>query len=255
MIDEFKRSVRNIISERITSPLSGAFILSWCGWNWKLLYFLIIPDSTLTIRMRMNIVENNYLALNTTILFPLLTTTVLITIYPLIATGALWVSLQYRHLQNVVKAKIDKIQMLSIDQSIRLRMEMQTQEERFQKILESKEREVEILNRQISEYQKIISVSSKDNSDPNSAAALTSAYLEFIKNPLASNNIDKIIDLIERGVDFRNITMQPKVISYFLANDVIRPLSGESKRYELTDRGKYYVNAYIKGLGQDKKNI
>jgi hypothetical protein len=40
MLDDFRKSINSVLYERMTSPLFGALLISWCIWNWDILYFL-----------------------------------------------------------------------------------------------------------------------------------------------------------------------------------------------------------------------
>lgn len=41
MLDDVIKTVKAQLYDRVTSPLSGAFIIAWCGWNWKFIVLLI----------------------------------------------------------------------------------------------------------------------------------------------------------------------------------------------------------------------
>lgn len=42
---EIWESLHGSIRSRITNPFLGAFILAWCGWNWKALYVTFFVDA------------------------------------------------------------------------------------------------------------------------------------------------------------------------------------------------------------------
>jgi hypothetical protein len=47
MIDELVKTVRLHLSERLTSPLMGAYIVSWCLWNYKTILVLLSAEPVL----------------------------------------------------------------------------------------------------------------------------------------------------------------------------------------------------------------
>lgn len=52
MIDDLVKSFKATLYERVISPLFGAFILSWCLWNWKILVLLFFGnDETASLRI------------------------------------------------------------------------------------------------------------------------------------------------------------------------------------------------------------
>ncbi len=70
MIEDFKKSIQAVFYERISSPLSGAFCLSWVAWNWKLLYTLFFGNGCLSTKEKFsNLSEIILLHLNTYILY------------------------------------------------------------------------------------------------------------------------------------------------------------------------------------------
>jgi len=142
MIDELKKSIQSVLNERISSPFSGTFFFAWFVWNWRMLYYLIFPDDTLTLEAKLYFVSSHFINWNHNLLFPFYSTIFLIVIYPFITTGSLWVWLRFKKWQTDLKNKIEGTQLLTLPQSIRIQEKIQEAEEKFAKMLLSKDEEV-----------------------------------------------------------------------------------------------------------------
>lgn len=60
MIDEAKESLKKNIEDKLVSPFWGAYIASWCAWNWKILYITFFVDSEQLLQNQ-NILKIDYI--------------------------------------------------------------------------------------------------------------------------------------------------------------------------------------------------
>lgn len=154
MINDFRKSIQLILAERITSPFSGAFFFSWFIWNWKIIYYLLFSDDTLSLEARLRFVDQNFLKLGSNVIYPLLSAIFLVTLYPFITTSALWVWLRFRKWQNQLRNSIEGQQLLTLDQSIAIRLEIQNQQDKFDRLLKSKDNQILLLLKDNEELRK-----------------------------------------------------------------------------------------------------
>jgi hypothetical protein len=147
MVDDIAKSVRLILHERITSPLSGAIIFSWFVWNWRLIYFLISPGENLAFEVRMKVIETNYLNLEHNLYYPLWSALFLVGVYPFFTTIALAGWLWFKRLQNRIRQKIERSEVVTLDQWRSLRDEIDNQEKKFNRALSSKDNETAALQK------------------------------------------------------------------------------------------------------------
>ena len=122
MIDDLKKSFDQIIYERTASPFYGSFIISWCLWNWKIIYltFFVSQD-------KIDYIVTNFSAFKNIFIFPLLSSIFIITLVPFITNGAYWLSLKFNKWRVDQKNLVDGKQLLSIEQSIELREQISKQ--------------------------------------------------------------------------------------------------------------------------------
>jgi hypothetical protein len=86
MFDDVGKTIKAILYDRITSPLFGTFIFSWCGWNWRLLVLFLTDSSTTVVKKFQYVDSDLYPRANEIIihgfLLPATTTAFFIYIYP-----------------------------------------------------------------------------------------------------------------------------------------------------------------------------
>lgn len=106
MFDDIGKTIKAILYDRITSPLFGTFLLSWCGWNWRLIA-LFITDSSMTVAKKFHYVDaelypSNGVTFIYGLLLPLTTTAFFIYIYPWFAKKVYG---HWREQQNKLKER------------------------------------------------------------------------------------------------------------------------------------------------------
>lgn len=154
MIDDLRKSINAILYERMTSPLYGTLAISWIIWNWRIVYLTLFIDEKRICTTKIDYIINNYS--NPHILYtgPIISTIILITIMPLIANGAYWLSLRYDKWKYDKKNEVERSKLLTIEQSIQIRNEISEQEERFSKLVAQKDGEIDLLRRQFNELNQ-----------------------------------------------------------------------------------------------------
>lgn len=154
MLSEFRKSINAILYDRIASPLSGTFILTWLVWNWKIIYLSLFVDDKFLDRSKLEIIQEEYLNIWDGLLYPLFTTIILLTVYQFVAEFAYRLWLYFKKRKSDLREKFENKRLLTLEQSIQLRLEMKSQEERFEKINEDKNKEIELLRNQIEKFTR-----------------------------------------------------------------------------------------------------
>ncbi|MBJ2209676.1 hypothetical protein [Pseudomonas carnis] len=109
MLDDITTTIKAQLYDRVTSPLSGAFAISWSIWNWKFIVILI-SDLNAIEKLRfisLNIFNSQSAAILNGFLYPLATAIALIYIYPYPAKLLYRVSQNYK---KELKAEQQKIE-------------------------------------------------------------------------------------------------------------------------------------------------
>lgn len=109
MLDDITTTIKAQLYDRVTSPLSGAFAISWAIWNWKFIVILF-SDLNAIEKLRfisLNIFNSQSAAIFNGFLYPLATAIALIYIYPHPAKILYRVSQNYK---KDLKAEQQKIE-------------------------------------------------------------------------------------------------------------------------------------------------
>lgn len=150
MIPEIRRSVNATLYERTTSPLYGALIISWCIWNWRIIYLTLFVDKELIYPFhKIDYILCNYWEVKYLVWYPLGSAVVLLTIVPLFAIGAYWLELWFTEKKVKWKEHSERNRRLTIEQAAALRNEIAETELRYKKRIETKEDEIDLLTVQV----------------------------------------------------------------------------------------------------------
>ncbi len=121
--EEISDSIKARLYERISSPLWGAFILSWATINWRFWTVLFLGDSDIPVRMEY-ILKN--IPRDSTYMFwyPALSTALIILIVPFVGLGAYWVTQNYRKHLILIRTNFEFETPLTRYQSKKLLVEL-----------------------------------------------------------------------------------------------------------------------------------
>ena len=114
MLKDLQKSVNSILHERVSSPLFGTFILTWLGWNWKIVLYIFTVSKTVSAEDRMDYILSRLNDTSHSIWYPILSTMMLLTVVPFISLGALWLKLWFDWQRNRLKNAMEGKQLLSI---------------------------------------------------------------------------------------------------------------------------------------------
>ncbi|WP_405201429.1 hypothetical protein [Dokdonia sp. LLG6352-1] len=246
MIEDFKKSVNNILYERLVSPLFGTFLLSWCVWNWKIIYLTLFVDNEEVSGNKIDFIISNYYDNNDLLLWPAISTLILLVIYPFLAVGAYYVSLRFKKWKIDIRNTQENLQVLNIEDSIELREKIRNQAIRFDNLLSNKNEEIETFKTTIENYKNQLGAINKGVSElPLNTRE--DIYLEEYNQLKANEKLyelfGKIAPRAQRELtmftdSLRLSTAERKMFDYFLANDLIEKL--KSNQYKFTEKGKLF---------------
>lgn len=153
MLDDIRKSLYAALYERTSSPLYGTFILSWCLWNWQILYLLFWEEQKIDFISKMNMIfaltDGWYL-----IVYPILSTLGFLTLGNLAGSGAYWLQLKFDKWRRTQKEDNDSSIRLSLQESILVRSEVTKQQQSFQDEITKRETKIGLLEKQLQELEK-----------------------------------------------------------------------------------------------------
>jgi len=121
MISEFVRTIRAHLYERITSPLAGALIISWCLWNYSV---LIVLFSSLPPSEKIDLIQASLLDYNRSAIRPLLTAVFFVFLYPFPARFVYWFTRKQKKALRDIRQKIEDEELLTREESHNIRKEI-----------------------------------------------------------------------------------------------------------------------------------
>jgi len=248
MIDEIKKSISATLYERTTSPLFGTFLFSWILWNWKIILVLFATNSQELETTKFEYIENNLLNYSSGIIYPVASTILILTLYAWLAEKAyqLWLYFDKRKLD--LKNEIEKNKLLTLDQSIKLRLEISKKEESFDNLLKEKEKLIQVLRAENSELLKqnsqneIINTSDvKEDFNQDYSDEIRS----FFKNEDAVAYIEDVAQYVQYGWSMDSEKIPENILTYYLAFDIIQKVN-DNGVFEFTPIGKQVLREYFK---------
>ncbi|WP_456459494.1 hypothetical protein [Reichenbachiella sp.] len=243
-MEDIRKDVSEIINERLKSPILGAFIIAWIGWNWEVIVFLIFDANE-------NINTVNYLKkklLNdskSTLLYPLLSAL----LYPVFS----FIAFAYNELIEAWKSKVNFIiherTPIDSDQKFQILQAMSKQKVEYEKLFEDKDIEIEKLQDQIEEYvngeNESIAVLKREKSELTDQIKAYKKELDNFKKENEKNAIDET----DHFDDLRATLANEDYVMEFL--DQLKVMGDQGKDYKTPQVYAYMPDKLIDFLKKE----
>ncbi|MDP5198565.1 hypothetical protein [Flavobacterium sp. DG2-3] len=233
MIDEIKKSINSIFEERVSSPFYGTLITSWLIWNWKIVYLTFFVDQDKLKGTKIDFIMNNYNDIWDLIYFPLISTVILLTVIPFLTNGAYWLDLKFTTWRINQKNDIEGKKLLTLEQSIKLRSDLRELEENFEKLLERKNGEIQLLQNQLNELNN--SKTKQDIIDFNGEETASGDYKALIEKNLIEDFV-KCYKVFYNGASPFPEDIAEEKREFFIVNGYFR--SSGSKYFVITEKAR-----------------
>ncbi|WP_426483308.1 hypothetical protein [Flavobacterium sp. 2] len=234
MIDEIKKSINSIFTERVSSPFYGTLIVSWLIWNWKIVYLTFFVDQDKLDKIKIDFIIDNYNDVWHLVYFPLISTFTLITIIPFLTNGAYWLDLKFTTWRVNQKNEIEGKRLLTLEQSIKLRSELRELEENFEKLLERKNDEIQLLQNSLNELSN--SKTDSETINFNDEKTFSNDYKVLVEKKLIDDFI-KCYKIFDKGVSKFPEDISEEKKEFFIVNGYFRGSTG-SAYFSNTDKAK-----------------
>jgi len=257
MHSELKNSINQILNERITSPFFGTLIVSWLIINWKIVYLTLFVSESELSDNKINYIIDNFSKIETLVYYPILSTIILITVIPLISNGSYWINLTYKQWRIDKKHKIEKKQLLTIEQSLFIRQELKDKELNFEKLITDKEQEIELLKIQIKDLQNKTRAKDNQLKSLDFDSSKDKEYVLFKKTNQPFSHFENIAKEIKKSEQFPKGTPE-NIKEYYLINHIVEKEIDEFENnkpyYLLTTRGENYYREYFNERFENQTN-
>jgi hypothetical protein len=174
MLEELVKTVRLHLSERLTSPLLGAFVVSWTAWNYR--FFLVVLSGA-SVHEKFYLIDKVVFpggwetGLKVFIL-PLFTALLYLFVYPFPAKKVYEFTRKRQREILDIRRQIEGETPLTVEDSRRVRTELAKAEQNYFSELDRKDREIEKLKGQIQATLEIIQQQSVSSIGADSRSAL-----------------------------------------------------------------------------------
>lgn len=221
-------SLKQVLTNRITSSFYGTFIISWCLWNWKILYITFFIDSELLFNSK-NVLKNEYISsfypfdlwlpllstISKFILLPIFSTYVLICFLPMLV-NFLFIN------KDLKFEKERRLARLDMEESL---------ETKKGKVLEKEKENVQV--------EEEIKETKSDKWEKE--------YLDFKKTSYFKK-FDRLYNLIYsyKG-DLRGYSISDEILAYSETNGLIQ-FEDIRSVVLFTNKGLYFMKRYLDDL-------
>ncbi|EOA9037944.1 hypothetical protein ACI3L8_13800 [Vibrio campbellii] len=150
MIQDLINSTKATLYERTASPLFGAFLISWCLWNWEIILVLLsnIPVMNKLSFMRSHL--SGFLSASWVLFIgPTITSLAYLFLYPIPAKYVYGYSQRQQRALKSIRISVEDETPLSLEESRRLRGKLTELEDSFYAQLSSKDAEIDKLRAQL----------------------------------------------------------------------------------------------------------
>jgi len=186
MLTDVSTAIKATLYERAKKPFTGAFALSWCIINWKIIATLLfVSENNLKGKTRIEFIEENYLNWNDNFWIPIIVSIVLILLLPILNLAALYIKNYFKKVEfkNILKKQpIDASQYADIlDEKNKLQENFTRKIKSMNDLSKKNTQDIVELNKRINDYENLESELEKYTDKYNKAYDLSRNYTTIIK--------------------------------------------------------------------------
>jgi hypothetical protein len=247
MIYDIKKSISATLYERSVSPLFGSFFFTWIIWNWKIILILFLTESDELKMTKIEYIDLKLLNFYDGLLYPIISTIILLTVYAWLSEQAYRLWLYFDKRKNDYKTSNENKKLLTIEQSMKLRLQLSNQEEGFANLLKEKEALIDALKK---EKTKLLSKTNSEEinienliSEKDKTININKDLENFLNNKYVTSFFESVANYVQKGRAFDSTEIPDTVTSHFLAYNLIENTTGS--RFKFTEKGKEYLKKYF----------
>lgn len=139
---ELTKSLKAYFYDKTTSPLYSTIIVSWCLWNWRIFYVTFFVSESV-IGNKLDFINSILIKWDVSFIYPLLSAIFIIAVVPWISNGVKLLTLWYELRLKKNVAEKEKSSLLTVEESIALRLEIENEKFRFYQSMGSKDKDLE----------------------------------------------------------------------------------------------------------------
>lgn len=169
MLTDIATTIKAQLYDRLTSPLTGAFLLSWPVWNWR---FMIAAFSDLKAPQKISFIENNIFTDHVTtacygIAFPLITAILAVTLYPYASNYFYKISQSHKKQLKGIQQQIEDETPMPLQDAAELKRNFRNIQDQHDVRMHQKSLEISQAQLKIDELEKLIAESNLKSTTEN----------------------------------------------------------------------------------------
>lgn len=184
--DEISDSLKASIYDRGKSPFYGSFIISWLGWNWRLV-FSLFGDGKQDFANRITIINETYVSWLTNLVYPLLTAATVFVVGNFLTSFFLRIKFLF---SNHRRGKIQKLELLDEKQTENMWKRIGKKEIEINRLLIDKIAEIESYHSINQELNQKISTMESENLVLQTEILKVNKVYEELKTKIEEKNIN-----------------------------------------------------------------
>ena len=249
-IKDIKDSINSVLFERVTSPFYGTLLISWLLWNWKIPYITLFVSENRISGTRIDYILENCVNGQKLYLLPLISTVILITIIPFFSHYAFVISLKYKSWKIKAKNSEEDNRLLTLKQSLELRLKIREQEKFYGNQIDEKENELQQKKKEIEGLERIlIETQNNEKKETNNSSFdknLQSGLDKIGYDNFARSTVFKYWEGIVADIKSSGIItgVARDALDYFIINEIIAK-DDEYGSYHLTQKGDDYYKIFL----------
>lgn len=158
-----KKEINSILYERLASPFWFLLFSSWCIWNWKSLYITFFVSEEFLKSNKLDYILNNLNpSISTTLIYPLISTVVLLTFGEWINNIAYKVYMCFKKRRREIKQDYDDSKRLSETESNEIRFQSLKLRQEILSLTQSKDSEIQDLCTKLDNLDEELNKSNSD---------------------------------------------------------------------------------------------
>lgn len=228
MLDDVVKTVKSQLYDRLNSPLSSTFIIAWCLWNWR---FILLLVSDINVLEKFSHVETKiypswYELFTNGIFCPLITTILVIFVYPIPSMYVYEYSRNQQKKLKEIRQKIDDEMPLTKEEAKEIRHRVFETEHKYES--ERKQREERIKELEMELDQRVSKTNELERNYNQQIAELGPI------KPLLSDEKLFVLKQVSNGISrrdklFEGMTDQERVLTErnireLIKNNLLREL-------------------------------
>jgi hypothetical protein len=214
-IEDVTKSFKASLYDRVTSPLSGTFLLSWMVINWKIMVVLFVGVES-GGGSRINFIQTQTSSPGwfwPMLIFPLLSALFLTILYPAISLPIYKISRSQHNKKMAAKKKLDDEEPLTREQETKIRADIAMIRDENRQLREQRERDDEAfaikradLEKQIEELRTQLETHSEGSDKVKDAKEIKNRFISKVLGTLMNLGIDgEVQNSVRRTIKSVNI--------------------------------------------------